>query len=478
MATTKVNVSKISDFPKVTTLAGSEQILVEKDGQGGSITLSQIPVSTPVNDKITEEVNKLNSQINDLAFEPGDTTGDAELRNIRTPADGFTVPPGSNAGQAVRAQVTQLDNKISDLKGDLSELGSELNDIMIISSNALNSADLQMDKAVDGSGNIVDNVGTVLSPLINITNGYIVASRRTPNGDIQYGVQAISLYKDGIFIKRFRSINTPYQITDNANQVRVTFHGGSTEYFIGFTDTNEVMEYEDYYKTINPDKIADTNPFKGLSAVAFGTSLTARAYEDHKYDGTTYGYLTYLRQYSGMEIDNQGIGGATILSDSVTKSIYTQIMNYTDYVNKDVCIIEGFVNDWFKNSENTLGTYTDNGTDTVCGRVRNAVSHILTQNPNITIFAILDHYGKNDGTTSHASTEIVNSNTQYSYYEEIAKVFESIGVIVIKEYVISGISELAPQYLADYIHVNDLGARQSANTIWSGMKRYTPKVIN
>ena len=117
MATTKVNVSKISDFPKVTP-AGTDYLLVEKDGQGGSITLSQIPVSTPVNDKITEEVNKLNSQINDLAFEPGDTTGDAELRNIRTPADGFTVPEGTNAGGAVRAQVTQLDEKISNLKGD------------------------------------------------------------------------------------------------------------------------------------------------------------------------------------------------------------------------------------------------------------------------------------------------------------------------------------------------------------------------
>ena len=126
MATTKVNVSKISDFPKVTP-AGTDYILVEKDGQGGSITLSQIPVSTPVNDKISEEVNKLNSQINDLAFLPeGSSVADAELINIRTPADGFTVPAGSNAGNAVRAQVTQLDEKISNLKGDLDNLENAL----------------------------------------------------------------------------------------------------------------------------------------------------------------------------------------------------------------------------------------------------------------------------------------------------------------------------------------------------------------
>ena len=57
MATTKVNVSKISDFPKVTTLAGTEQILIEKNGEGGHINLSEMPVSTSVNTRITGEVN-------------------------------------------------------------------------------------------------------------------------------------------------------------------------------------------------------------------------------------------------------------------------------------------------------------------------------------------------------------------------------------------------------------------------------------
>ena len=102
-----MNVSKISDVPKVNNPTGTEQILVEKDGQGGSITLSQIPVSTPVESKITTEFNKLKSMINDLeTLPPESTEGNAELVSIRTPADGFAAPPGSNAGQAVRAQVT------------------------------------------------------------------------------------------------------------------------------------------------------------------------------------------------------------------------------------------------------------------------------------------------------------------------------------------------------------------------------------
>ena len=35
-----------------------------------------------------------------------------------------------------------------------------------------------------------------------------------------------------------------------------------------------------------------------------------------------------------------------------------------------------------------------------------------------------------------------------------------------------------PQFFLDYIHMNSLGAEQSANVIWSEMKRLYPNVIN
>lgn len=221
------------------------------------------------------------------------------------------------------------------------------------------------------------------------------------------------------------------------------------------------------------DNESTENAYNGLSGVAFGTSLTARAYEDHKYETDTYGYLTYLRDFSGMTIANEGIGGAGLLSDG---KIYDAIMNYTGYSGKRFCIIEGFVNDWYH--EATLGNYTDDTSSTVCGRLRECINFIMAQNANITLFVVLDHYGRERPGISEASTEIRGGRTQYQYYDELAKVCDSLGIPTVKQYAISQISENTPQYFADDIHMNDLGARKSAHVIWDIIGRYYPNVIS
>ena len=217
------------------------------------------------------------------------------------------------------------------------------------------------------------------------------------------------------------------------------------------------------------------NPFEGLTGIAFGTSLTARAYEDHKYQYNTYGYLTYLRQYSGMTIDNQGVGDSTILEAAGKQRMLPVITEYAGYADKDVCILEGFVNDWGANSDK-LGTWEDTGTTTVCGCVRYAINYIMSQNANITLFLILDHYGKDSGGVDNSSTAEENGLTQFEFYNEIAKVAESLGVPVIYEYKESQISENTPQYLSDNIHCNNLGAKQSGTFIWNKMRAYNPNV--
>lgn len=209
------------------------------------------------------------------------------------------------------------------------------------------------------------------------------------------------------------------------------------------------------------------NEYSGLFGVAFGTSLTYRSQ-------TTGGYLQYLPTMSKIVFDNKGIGSSVILANGTQPSMLPTITSYASFANKDICILEGFVNDWYYNGD-SLGTWKDTGTTTVCGCVRSALSHILTQNANITIFLILDHFGKGITATTAVNSE---GQTQFEFYQEIEKVALSMGIRVIREYEISEISELTPQYLLDNIHLNKLGAKQSAKAIWSVMKQTYPNIIS
>lgn len=214
------------------------------------------------------------------------------------------------------------------------------------------------------------------------------------------------------------------------------------------------------------------NQYAGKKAVAFGTSLTYRA----KSSG---GYLEYLPEMAQMTVDNQGLGNSTILEHQSHTDMMGVITGYTGYADKDVVLIEGFVNDWYDNSDK-LGTWKDEGvitSTTVCGRIRYAINYILTQNPHTTLIMILDPYGQSyNGSAGCASTVVKSGYTQMEYYDEIAKLAASLGIPTIKGYATSGMNELVSDYYIDIIHPSPLGAKQFANVIWSAMKNIPIKV--
>lgn len=206
-----------------------------------------------------------------------------------------------------------------------------------------------------------------------------------------------------------------------------------------------------------------------LKGVAFGTSLTFRA-------KTTGGYLTKLAELSGITFDNQGIGSSTILGDGDSLDILSSIKKYSSYHEKKVILLEGFVNDWYQGKQ--LGYYTDKTEDTVCGCVYTAINYIHAHNDGATLFVILDHFGRR----YKAGEQYVdcgsaalnrNNQTQYQYYEQISKVAEYFGgVVVIKGYDAFNINEDTPQFYLDNIHLNQEGADKSAEAIYSIMKDY------
>ena len=264
---------------------------------------------------------------------------------------------------------------------------------------------------------------------------------------------------DGAMTNIGTIIASPFIYTANADGVLAV-------YYLAAEDGDAVYKPKNQIKieAKNIVGLSDGTQFNGLSGVAFGTSLTYR-----KVSGN--GYLTFLEPLSGITFDNQGIGSSTILGNGGSLDMLAAIKAYTSYSDKSVCVLEGFVNDWYQN--NALGEWQDTEETTVCGCVRSALNYILSQNANITMFLILDHYGRNYNTLD-CSTSAKNGSglTQYEYYSEIAKIANSLGIPVIKEYEVSQISENTPQYLADNIHCNVLGARQSGTAIWNCMKLY------
>ena len=295
------------------------------------------------------------------------------------------------------------------------------------------------------------------------TSGYSIRTCKLKTGDKAIIQQTTAI--DGL--GWFTSIDTfeTQQVTSSPF-IAPTDGYLDTFYYTGDSFDNIVCPYDSilvsYDKIIGiPDR---ENPYYGLSAVAFGTSLTYRAQ-------TSYGYLQYLPGLSEMTFDNQGIGSSTILGNMLTA-----IKSYNGYSGKNVCLLEGFVNDWYQGL--ALGTYKDTEETSVCGCVRSALNYIFSQNANITVFLVLDPYGKKVGNVDCRSFAVNPNNlTQKEFYDEIAKVAESLGVPVIKLYADSQISENTPQYLTDNIHPTALGAKQTANTIWSYMKQHVPNAV-
>ena len=268
-----------------------------------------------------------------------------------------------------------------------------------------------------------------------------------------------SLKSGGVITKVGTVINYPFVYTVPSDGVMCVFCPATEDGIVLRSPANQIQ-----IDAKNIIGLENGTQFNGLSGVAFGTSLTYNASVGN-------GYLTRLSSLSGITFDNQGVGSSTILGDGGSLDMLAKIKAYTSYSGKRVCLLEGFVNDWY--GGNALGTWTDTAETTVCGCVRSAINYMLTQNANMTVFLILDHYGRAYNTLDCSTTHKNASDlTQFEYYSEIEKVANSLGVPVIREFELSGISELMPQYLADNIHLNALGAIQSANVIWNEMKQH------
>ena len=108
----------------------------------------------------------LQGQIDEFtALTPGSTTGDAELTNIRVGADGVTYP---TAGDAVRANDTELKSQLEAVNGDL---GRTENAILLYSENLWDASAFVVGSYIMADGSIVTHANFMHTGYIPVNPG-------------------------------------------------------------------------------------------------------------------------------------------------------------------------------------------------------------------------------------------------------------------------------------------------------------------
>ena len=114
----------VTDPTSIITIAPYAELQDIRVGYNGDVYPSAgDAVRDQVND-LHEEVNVLDGRMDEFASLPeGSTAGNAELVDIRIGANGITYP---SAGDAVRGQVEELDDKILDNATDIGDINSDV----------------------------------------------------------------------------------------------------------------------------------------------------------------------------------------------------------------------------------------------------------------------------------------------------------------------------------------------------------------
>ena len=234
-------INKISEFPKVTPSA-DDKILIEKNGEGGHINLSEMPVSTLVNAKIASEVDTLNSRIDNIMASSGNDI--SEIVDARQGSDGTNYA-------SLKAR---LDAENNQLKGELNNkfTGGER----------------------DKNGNLILESDMVIGAYWYELNGTEMKNQYTTD----------------------YCRTTKIEIEPNTSYTAVCFVNGTamtTAYSICFYDENDIfissLKYTEVFLTPSNAKYIgaswnDRNEMIGLGSFVLKKSTDSlRAYESPKY---------------------------------------------------------------------------------------------------------------------------------------------------------------------------------------------------
>lgn len=239
-----------------------------------------------VTQQLLSEVGLLSARINNLAkLEPGSTTGDAELRDIRIGYDGTEY---ENAGEAVRGQVSSLSEDLDSYKNDISE--------------KVPTTNLWTDGDVSVSAYTTDVYEKI--NFFEIGKTYVLEASTSISDSDKYKINITGkTEKDGMttFSTSWTREKVEFTIPNNTPYVSIGLYHASTETVIYTLNIYEKPEsgYKIHLSAL-PDVLLSRIDCVGKKVVWFGTSIP---------HGSSVGnYPQILSNRLGFTLYNEAVG--------------------------------------------------------------------------------------------------------------------------------------------------------------------------
>lgn len=305
--------------------------------------------------------------------------------------------------------------------------------------------------AVDGT--IAASTSWNRTRLYPVTTGDVITIR---NGLLAYAALFDSSYN---FI----------ELKETTSSDMITYIVESGVAFIGFNiPTTNISSYR---ATINGVEIGSVyrpewltlSPWTNKNYISFGDSITwqdSKTYLSGPESGTTArGYQTIfsdaVRTNKNVNMGDDGYSMAVVNSNGIVNTI----TNFASFASYDLITIAAGTNDFRLDVDlGTLGVIGDNifDTSTFYGAYRQAIEHILTQNPTarIVLFTPLqrDNSGYDVNYVNAAGCKLID------YVNAIKDIGTMYGLPVCDLYANSGFTELTlSTYTRDGLHPNSLG---------------------
>lgn len=345
---------------------------------------------------------QLNSRIDNIIAHNNDTEGNSELIDIRTGADGTVY---ASAGAAVRGQIQNQGNAVSDIRDMMSEFYTVQEST---GANLFDKSAVTADKTYNSVGVLTDAIGYSLSDFINVSEIENLYFSYNSVADTPTYIFKFDAQKN--FLQRITISGNEYTVGEGVSYIRFnTTNGRVPIYMVAATNNLPYEEYS-YSKTTNltADNISTLtaevqntrSKLYGKKLCVCGDSLTYGAYADIDGNNERKTYAYYTAKRNNMTLTVNAVSGSTLTSfkegETGGGAAFTYGGDYARY--KRLGGNLDYITIWFGLNDNTylsktngIGTIDSTDVTTFYGAWNTVMQYLINKYPYAKIGIIVTY---------------------------------------------------------------------------------------